>query len=398
MSGLPSVVVTSAVRTPIGRFLGGLSSLPAPALGAVAVQGALQRAGVAPGDVEGVFFGHARQAGTGPNPARQVLIRAGIPESVTAVTINQACSSGLKAIQLAADEIRLGRAKVVVAGGMESMSRVPFLMDRMRNGYRLGNAEVVDAMYRDGFTCGVSGMIMGETAELLAQERRISRQEQDAFALDSQKKAAAAIAAGRFADEIVPVTVEGRKGPETMAADEHPRPDTTLESLGKLPPVFDPKKGTVGAGNSSGITDGGAALVLMEEQEAERRGIQPLARFVDSQVSGTDPRRMGLGPVPATRVLLERNRWRMDDFELVELNEAFAAQVLAVLQDLPMDRARLNVNGGAIALGHPIGCTGARIVVTLLHELRRRGARRGLATLCVSGGLGMSAAFERVGS
>lgn len=391
----PAVVVVSAVRTPIGRFLGSLSGLPAAALGATAVQGALQRARLAPAEVEGVYFGHARQAGCGPNPARQVLIRAGIPEAVPAFTINQACSSGLKALQLAADDIRLGRVAVAVAGGMESMSRVPFLLERMRSGYRLGHAEIVDAMYRDGFTCGVSGMIMGETAELLAQERRIARREQDEFARDSQRKAAAAAAAGKFADELVAVSLEGRKGPETFAADEHLRPDTTLESLAKLPPVFDPKTGTVSAGNSSGITDGAAALVLMEEHEAERRGLAPLGRFVDSQVSGTDPRRMGLGPVPATKALNARHGWRMDDFDLVELNEAFAAQVLAVLQDLPMDRARLNVNGGAIALGHPIGCTGARIVVTLLHELRRRGARRGLATLCVSGGLGMSAAFER---
>lgn len=391
----PSVVIASAVRTPIGRFGGALSSVPAPALGAVAVRAALERARLEPADVEALYFGHARQAGCGPNPARQVLFRSGIPVTSPAATVNQACSSGLKAIQLAADDVRLGRARVAVAGGMESMSRVPFYLDRLRTGYRLGSAEVVDGMYRDGFLCPLSNMIMGETAELLAKERGIPRQAQDEFALASQRKAAAAAAEGRFRDEVVPVPIEGRKGQEWFAADEHPRADATLEALGKLPPVFDPRSGTVTAGNSSGITDGAAAVVLMDVREAERRGIEPLGRFVDAHVAGCDPKRMGLGPVPATRGLLRRTGLHLDDFDLVELNEAFAAQVLAVLQELPIAPERLNANGGAIALGHPIGCTGARIVVTLLHEMRRRGVRCGLATLCVSGGLGMAAAFER---
>ncbi len=393
---MPSpVAVVSAVRTPIGRFLGAFRELAAPVLGREAVRGALEAAQVAPEEIETLFFGHGRQAGSGPNPARQVLIGAGIPQESPAATINQACSSGLKSIQLAADEIRLGRARIAVAGGMESMSRVPFFLDRMRFGYRLGSGAVVDGMYRDGFFCPLSEMVMGETAELLAREHGISRQKQDAFALESQKKAAAAIEAGRFREEIVPVTVKGRKGETVVDADEHPRPDTSLEKLGRLATVFDREHGTVTAGNSSGITDGAAALVLMEAGEAERRGLEPLGLLGDTQVCGCDPRRMGLGPVPATKAILERNGWDLDAFELVELNEAFAAQVLAVFQELPFPAERLNVNGGAIALGHPIGCTGARLAVTLLHEMKRRGARRGLVTLCVSGGLGMSAVFER---
>ncbi len=390
------VVIASAVRTPIGRYLGGLSTLSAPALGEVAVRAALQAAGVAPEEVQSLHFGHGRQAGSGPNPARQVAWRAGIPQEAPAATINQACASGLKCVQLAADEIVLGRSRIVVAGGMESMSTLPFVLDRMRTGYRLGHAQVVDLMYRDGFLCPLSGMIMGETAELLARERGISREEQDSFALRSQQRAAAAVEAGRFRDEIAPVEVPGRRGEVSIVErDEHLRPGSSLEKLGKLSPVFDREAGTVTAGNSSGITDGAAAVVLMGADEAERRGLEPLAVLRDCQVVGTDPRRMGLGPVPATRILLERNGLELDDFDLVELNEAFAAQVLACLQELPFASEVLNVNGGAIALGHPIGCTGARLVATLLHELRRRGARRGLATLCVSGGLGISAIFER---
>jgi acetyl-CoA C-acetyltransferase len=394
MSASP-IVVVSAVRTPIGRFSGTLQPLPAPALGAVAVQAALARAAVAAQDVDSVTFGMARQAGARPNPARQVLVAAGIPESAVAYTVNQACASGMKSIQLAADELRLGRATVAVAGGMESMSRVPYYLERMREGYRLGDAPVVDGMYRDGFQCPLADMVMGETAELLAQERDIDRETQDAFALESQRKAAAAWDAGRFDAEIAPVTVPGRKGDTVLERDEHPRPQTTLEGLAKLPGVFAEQDGTVTPGNASGITDGAAALVLMTAAEAIRRGITPLAEFLDSEVAGTDPKRMGLGPVPATRALLERRGWALDDFGLFELNEAFAAQVLACLQELPIPAELLNVNGGAIALGHPIGCTGARIVVTLLHEMQRRGTDRGLATLCVSGGLGMTTAFAR---
>ncbi len=394
MSATTQIVIASAVRTPIGRYLGGFSTLTAPQLGGAAVNGALMRAGVAAEEVDFLIFGHGRQAGQRPNPARQVQFQAGIPQESPAFTLNMACASGLKSIQAAADEIRLGRANVVVAGGMESMSNVPYMLDRMRTGYRLGDGQIVDLMYRDGFKCPLANMIMGETAELLAQERNISREQQDEFAQASQHKAGAAIEAGRFDNEIVPVTVPNRKGDIVIEGDEHPRPTTTVEKLGKLPPVFDRENGTVSAGNSSGITDGAAALVLMSADEAERRGIQPLAVLLDTHAVGTDPKRMGLGPVPATQQLFEKHNWSLDDFGLFELNEAFAAQVLACLQELPIPAELLNVNGGSIALGHPIGCTGARIVVTLLHEMRRRQVDRGLATLCVSGGLGMTAAFE----
>lgn len=394
MSATIPIVIASAVRTPIGRYLGGLSSLPAAALGEAAVSGALMRAGVPAEDVDFLIYGHGRQAGQKPNPARQVQIRAGIPQEAPAMTLNMACASGLKSLQCAADEIRLGRAKIVVAGGMESMSNAPYMLERMRTGYRLGDGKIIDLMYRDGFLCPISNMIMGETAELLAQERNITREEQDAFALGSQKKAEAAIEAGRFDCELVPVTVPGRKGDVVIEADEHPRPGSTMEKLAKLPPVFDREKGTVSAGNSSGITDGAAAMVVMSADEAERRGITPLAVLLDTHAVGTDPKRMGLGPVPATQQLLAKHGWTLDDFGLFELNEAFAAQVLACLQELPIPTELLNVNGGSIALGHPIGCTGARFVVTLLHEMRRRQVDRGLATLCVSGGLGMTAAFE----
>jgi acetyl-CoA C-acetyltransferase len=394
MSATTQIVIASAVRTPIGRYMGGLSSLSAPQLGEAAVSGALMRAGVAPDEVDFLIYGHGRQAGQRPNPARQVQFAAGIRQEAPAFTLNMACASGLKSIQCAADEIRLGRANIVVAGGMESMSNVPYMLDRMRTGYRLGDGKIVDLMYRDGFLCPLSEMIMGETAELLAQERGITREQQDEFALGSQQKAGAAIDSGRFDCELVPVTVPGRKGDVVIEADEHPRPETTLDKLGKLSPVFDRENGTVSAGNASGITDGAAALVVMSADEAERRGITPLAVLLDSHAVGTDPKRMGLGPVPATQQLLEKHNWSLDDFGLFELNEAFAAQVLACLQELPIPAELLNVNGGSIALGHPIGCTGARFVVTLLHEMRRRQVDRGLATLCVSGGLGMTAAFE----
>ncbi len=393
---MEEIVVLSAVRTPIGRFGGTLASLPATALGEAAARAAITRAGLDAEDVDSVIFGMARQAGARPNPARQVQWRSGVPREGAAFTINQACASGMKALQLAADELRLGRARVVLAGGMESMSNVPHALERMRDGYRLGDGAVVDLMYRDGFQCPLADMIMGETAELLARELGISRAEQDVFAHQSQQKAAAAWDEGAFAAEIAPVTVESKKGSISFARDEHPRPDTTLASLGALKPVFDRKTGTVSAGNSSGITDGAAALVLTTAREAAARGWKPLARFLDAQLVGCDPKRMGLGPVPATVALFQRHGWSVDDFDLFELNEAFAAQVLACLRELPFPRERLNVHGGAIALGHPIGCTGARMVVTLLHALQRRSQKRGLATLCVSGGLGMTSAWELV--
>jgi acetyl-CoA C-acetyltransferase len=391
------VVVVGAARTPIGRYGGAFRTVHPAELGAVAVRGALARAGIDGGSVDEVLIGHARQAGSGPNPARQVVRRAGLPDAVPAHTLNMACASGLQSIVAGAQAIALGHADVVVAGGIESMSRMPYLVDAedARWGHRMGNFTFVDAMYRDGFTCSLSGMIMGETAEDLAREYGVTREASDAYALETQRRAGAAIAAGHFAAEIAPVTVTDTKGRTTLVErDEHPRPDTTLESLARLAPVFN--GGIITAGSSSGITDGGAALVLMSRERAAAIGATPLAKLTGWASAGVDPRVMGIGPVPAMRKLFARTGLSMRDFDLVELNEAFAPQVLAVLRDEPIPAETLNVNGGAIALGHPIGCTGTRIVVTLLHEMLRRKARRGLATLCVSGGMGMALAIERV--
>jgi acetyl-CoA C-acetyltransferase len=392
-----TVHILSAVRTPIGKYGGSLSSFSAPDLGVFAAQAALERAQVPPEEVNEVIFGHARQAGNGPNPGRQIAVRAGVPVEVPAYTVNQACASGLKAIALGYEQILLSRAEVVLVGGTEAMSRVPYLVEAGRWGARLGHQDLVDGMYRDGFLCPLSQMVMGETAELLAAQCQISREEQDAYALASQRRAGDAVASGRFREEIVPVPVRDEKGERTLAADEHPRPGTTLESLAGLAPVFS-KRGTVTAGNASGITDGAAALLLASEDWVRRseRTQTPLARIVDYAAAGVDPKVMGLGPVPAIHKLLKKTGGRLEDYDLVELNEAFAAQVLACDRDLRFDRERLNVNGGAIALGHPIGCTGARVTVTLLHEMRKRRARRGLATLCVSGGLGMALEIESV--
>ncbi|NDD29252.1 MAG: acetyl-CoA C-acyltransferase [Proteobacteria bacterium] len=391
------VVVVSAVRTPIGRFGGALADLTAAQLGAVALRAALERVQLAHGDVAEVFFGCARQAGGGPNVARQVTVKAGLPHEVPAVTINQACASGLRAILMGAEAIMLGRATVVAVGGTESMSRVPFLLERARWGYRLGHGEVVDGMYRDGFSCPLSEKIMGETAETLAEQYGISRETQDAFALESQQKAARAAAEGAFVDEIAPVDFEafgftGKKARPIFAVDEHPRADTTLASLKKLPPVF---KGTITAGNASGITDGAAALILMSAEEAARRGLVPLAHLREYAAVGLDPAVMGLGAALAAKAVLERAGLSPDAIDLYEVNEAFAAQVLACQELYRLPEARINVLGGSIALGHPIGCTGARITVTLLHAMRRSNARNGLATLCVSGGMGLAARFER---
>ena len=388
------VYVLSAVRTPIGKFGGSFASLTAADLGEAAAKAALERSGLPAAAVDETIFGHARQAGGGPNTARQVSHRAGVPDSVPAFTVNKACASSLKAITLGALTIAAGENDVVLAGGTECMSATPYLLPRARFGMRMGDAEVVDAMYRDGFLCPLCGQLMGETAENLVREYGILRAEQDAYALESQRRAASASSSGRFSDEIVPVSVAGRKGSVTVSADEHPRADSSLESLGKLPPVFDPQ-GTVHAGNSSGITDGAAALVLGTEEEAGKSGVEPLARVAAWTSAGVDPARMGIGPVPAIRALLQKTKLALSDIDLIELNEAFAAQVIACVRDLSLDPARLNVNGGAIALGHPIGATGARITTTLLHEMRRRGAKRGIATLCVSGGMGMAVLFER---
>lgn len=387
------VAVVSAVRTPIGKFGGGLADLTAAQLGTAAMRAAVERAGIKPEEVTEVFFGNARQAGGGPNPARQVTVKAGLPVEVPAMTVNQACASGLRAIFLGAEAIQLGRTKVVAVGGTESMSRVPYLLERARFGYRMGNSEVVDAMYRDGFNCPLCDKIMGETAETLAEQYAISRETQDQFALESQQKAERAIDANAFADEIVPIEFPAAKKPRpAITADEHPRKGTTLESLKKLAPVF---KGTVTAGNASGITDGAAALVLMEGEEAKQRGLEPLAYLREYSAVGLDPAVMGLGAAIAARKVLEQAGLSPDAIDLYEVNEAFAAQVLACQALYPLPADRINVNGGAIALGHPIGCTGARIVVTLLHAMRARDAHQGLATLCVSGGMGLAARFER---
>ena len=389
------MVVTHALRTPIGRYLGTLADWSAADLGTAVVKAVLERARIDPGLVGEVVFGNARQAGGGPNVARQIGVRAGIPVSTPAWTVNMACGSGLKSIALAVESVRLGRADVAVAGGTESMSGLPFLLPSMRRGYRLGHAPVVDAMYQDGFLCPMSKMLMGETAEKLARELDIPRGEQDRFALESQKRAAAAQAAGRFEAEIAPLRIKTKGGETLFATDEHVRGDATLDGLAKLAPVFDTQNGTVTAGNSSGITDGAAALLVMTAARADELGLEPLAEVGESVQVGLEPSVMGLGPVPACRALRERNGILPEAYDLIELNEAFAAQVLACQRQLALPLERVNVNGGAIALGHPIGATGARIAVTLLHELARGGGKNGLATLCISGGLGFAAAFHR---
>ncbi len=383
------------MRTPIGKFGGSLASLTAADLGVVAAKAAIERAGIQPDHVEEIIFGNARQAGGGPNPARQISIRSGVPQEVPAFTVNKACASGLKSIALAYQAILLGDANCILAGGTESMSRVPYYLEA-RWGYRLGNQELVDGMYRDGFFCPMAKMVMGETAEVLAEQYRISRDEQDEYALMSQKRAARANAAGRFNDEIVPVAIESKKGTITFSRDEHPFADASMEKLGKLASVFK-KTGTVTAGNSSGITDGAAAVVVAGELFVKRNNLKPLARISAVTSAGVDPRTMGIGPVPALRKLEQKQSVKLRDFGLIELNEAFAAQVLACDRELNINRDRLNVNGGAIALGHPIGCTGTRITVTLLHEMLKRNTKRGVATLCVSGGMGMALALENVG-
>jgi len=396
---LPGIYLLTGVRTPIGKFGGALASLTAADMGVVAAKAAMERAGIEPAQVDEAIFGCARQAGGGPNVARQISVRSGVPQEVAAFTVNKACASGMKSIALAYQSILLGDANCILAGGTESMSRVPYYLDGARWGYRLGNQEMVDGMYRDGFFCPLAKMVMGETAEVLAEQYKITREEQDEFALASQTRAARAIAAGRFDAEIVPVTIEGKKGAVTFTKDEHPFADASMEKLGKLSPVFSTsaeKPGTITAGNSSGITDGAAAVVVASEHFVRQNNLKPLARIVAVASAGVDPRTMGIGPVPALRKLEEKHNLRLHEFGLIELNEAFAAQVLACDRTLNFNRERLNVNGGAIALGHPIGCTGTRITVTLLHEMLKRNTKRGVATLCVSGGMGMALALENV--
>ena len=392
---MPDVYILSAVRTPIGKFGGSLASMTAADIGVIAAKAAMERVGVRPEQVEESIFGNARQAGGGPNVARQISVRSGVPPEVPAYTVNQACASGMKSIALGYQEITQGNLQCVLAGGTESMSRLPYYLDGARWGYRLGNQELVDGMYRDGFFCPLAKMIMGETAEVLAERYKITRDEQDAFALLSQTRAAAAVEANRFADEIVPVTLESKKGPQVFSRDEHLFVGATSEKLAKLPPVFS-KTGTISAGNSSGITDAAAAVVLGSEDFAKRNNLKPLARILAVTSVGVDPRIMGIGPVPALRKLEEKYKLKLNDFELVELNEAFAAQVLACDRELHLNRNLLNVNGGAIALGHPLGCTGAKLTATLLRELKRRNERYGIVTMCVGGGMGAAGIFENI--
>jgi len=393
---MKNIYLAGAVRTPIGKFGGTLSSWSPADLGVAVAKETLKRAGVPAQRIDDSIWGCARQAGGGPNVARQITYRAGVPETVPAYTVNQACGSGLKAIILAAQEIMLGHASAVLAGGAESMSRVPYFAEGARWGMRPGNAQLVDGMYRDGFNDPLSGLVMGETAENLAQLHSISRAEQDEYAMRSQQRAQTASATGRFDSELCALEIKTRKGELTcFVTDEHIRSNTTMEDLSKLQPVFS-KEGTVTAGNSSGITDGAAALVVLSEEAIKEFGSTPQARIVDYEITGVAPDIMGIGPVPAVRNLLERQKLSLDNIDVVELNEAFAAQVLACDRELQFDHDRLNVNGGAIALGHPIGCTGVRITTTLLHELEKRKGKLGLATLCVSGGMGFALLVERV--
>ena len=394
---MKSVVIASARRTPIGKFMGGLEKLSAADLGASVVPQVLADAGIEGKDADELLFGCGRQAGGGPNVARQVAIRSGLPESSTAVTLNMACGSGLLSIIEGRNAIQRGESTAVVAGGTESMSRLPYYLENARDGYRLGHGQLVDGMYRDGFHCPMADQLMGATAENLAEEFSISRDEQDEYAVETQRRCEVARNEGRFTDEIVPIEIPSRKGAIRIEGDEHPRDGVTLASMQKLKPVFK-DGGSVHPGNSSGITDGAAALVLADEEWAKSRSLPVLARVGASSRAGVEPRRMGIGPVPAVRKLLEQTGRSLSDYDLIELNEAFAAQVIACDRELKFDREKLNANGGSIALGHPIGATGARIVITLIHELRRRGGGLGLATLCISGGQGLALELEVPGA
>ena len=387
------VVIAAAVRTPIGAFNGGLASVPAHYLGQIAIEEAMRRAAVEPGEVDEVVMGQILAAGAGQNPARQAAVNAGIPVERTAYGINQLCGSGLRTVALGYQAVRLGDSDVVVAGGHESMSQAPHCV-HLRNGTKMGATDLVDTMLRDGLFDAFNGYHMGSTAENVAERWQITRDQQDAFAAASQEKTERAQKAGTFAEEIVPVTIRTRRGETVVDTDEHPKHGTTAEKLAKLRPAF-AKDGTVTAGNASGINDGGAALVLMTRENAEKRGVEPLARIVSWATVGVDPAIMGTGPIPASRRALDKAGWSPDDLDLVEANEAFAAQACAVNKDLGWDTDKVNVNGGAIALGHPVGASGARVLTTLLHEMRRRDAKKGLATLCIGGGMGIAMCVER---
>jgi acetyl-CoA C-acetyltransferase len=390
---MTDVVIVSAARTPIGAFNGALSTVAASYLGQVAITESLKRAKVEPGDVSEVVLGQILTAGTGQNPARQAAVAAGIPVEKTAYAINQLCGSGLRAVALGYQAIKTGDSDVVVAGGQESMSQAPHCI-HLRNGTKMGDAQMVDTMIKDGLWDAFNGYHMGNTAENVAQKWQITREEQDKFAVASQNKAEAAQKSGRFKDEIVPVKISTRKGDVIVDTDEYPRHGATLDGMAKLRPAFD-KNGTVTAGNASGINDGAAALVLMSDKEAARRGLKPLARIASWATAGVDPAIMGSGPIPSSRAALKKAGWSHQDLDLIEANEAFAAQACAVNKDLGWDTSKVNVNGGAIALGHPIGASGARVLVTLLHEMQKRNAKKGLATLCIGGGMGIAMCVER---
>jgi acetyl-CoA C-acetyltransferase len=390
---MTDVVIASAARTPIGSFNGNLATLSAADLGIVAIKAALERAGLAPDAVDEVVFGQVLTAATGMNPARQALLGAGIPQDRTAYLVNQVCGSGLRSVAQGFQAIALGESDVVVAGGQESMSQAPHAA-HLRNGTKMGDVSFVDTMINDGLWCALMGYHMGNTAENVAQKWQITRDQQDEFAAASQQKAEAAQKSGRFADELAPVTISGRKGDVIVDTDEYPRAGTTAESLAKLRPAFS-KDGTVTAGNASGINDGAAAIVLMSNTTAAAKNINPLARIVSWATAGVDPAVMGTGPIPASRKALERAGWSVDDLDLIESNEAFAAQAIAVNRDMGWDTGKVNVNGGAIALGHPIGASGGRVLITLLHEMAKRDAKKGLATLCIGGGMGIAMCVER---
>jgi acetyl-CoA C-acetyltransferase len=387
------VVIVSAARTPVGSFLGALSSLPASKLGEVAIRAALERAGVTPEEVDEVILGHVLQAAAGQGPARQAAMGAGIRKEAPAWSLNQICGSGLRAVAIGAQQIALGDARIVVAGGQESMSQAPHAQ-ALRTGQKMGDIKLIDTMISDGLWGAFNGYHMGQTAENIADTFHISRADQDAFAVASQNKAEAAQKAGRFDDEIAPVTIKGRKGDTVVDKDEFIRHGATLEAMQGLKPAFT-KEGSVTAANASGLNDGAAALVLMSAADAKARGLEPLARIVSSATAGVDPAVMGTGPIPASKKALEKAGWTVADLDLVESNEAFAAQSLCVLRELGLDPDKVNVNGGAIAIGHPIGASGARILTTLLHEMKRRGAKKGLATLCIGGGMGVALCVER---
>ena len=394
MSGKQDIVITGAARTPVGSFNGSLGSVAAHYLGQVAIQGAMERSGIKPEDVSEVILGQILTAGQGQNPARQASIGAGIPVESPAWGMNQLCGSGLRAVALGAQQIEDGSSTVVIAGGQESMSQAPHC-SHLRDGVKMGTAELIDTMIKDGLWDAFNGYHMGTTAENVARQYQITRDEQDSFAVASQNKAEAAKKAGRFKDEIVPVTIKTRKGDVVVEEDEYIKEGVTLESVAKLRPAFDREAGTVTAGNASGINDGAAAVTLMTMAEAEKRGAAPLARIVSWAHAGVDPAIMGTGPIPASRKALEKAGWTIDDLDLIEANEAFAAQACAVNKDLGWDTEKVNVNGGAIAIGHPIGASGARVLVTLLHEMQKRDAKKGLATLCIGGGMGVAMCVER---